>query len=565
MALLLDSNSRFGGIPEVEIQRSRFGRSSQHKTTFNTGDLIPIFIDEVLPGDTFTMDFSVAMRMTTPIYPVMDNANLDVYFFYVPNRLLWEHWKEFMGENNETAWEQPTEYSIPQITAPASTGWNSYSLADYFGIPVGVSTFSVSALPFRAYCLIYNEWFRDQNVNDPLMINLDDATQTGVNVRPVPSPVTDTQLGAYPVKVAKYHDYFTSCLPSPQKGPAVLMPLLGDAPVVPRDLKFALPIGDPPDPLYMLSGNGRWSTENAMLGVSAGSQSASGNASTLTRFTGIGTNTALGLSVPANLWADLSQAQSATVNQLRQAFAVQRLLEKDARGGSRYIESLKVHFGVTAPDASLQRPEYLGGQRIPVSMDQVLQTSATDTTSPQGNTAAYSLTNYAGSVFTKSFVEHGYVIGLACVRTEHTYQQGLERFWSRKGRFDFYWPALANIGEQAVLNKEIYLQGEAADDEAFGYQEAWAEYRYKPSRVSGDFRSAAPNSLDVWHYADDYSALPTLSPDWLNETSANVDRTLAVQSDISGAARQFLADFYFKLDCVRPMPLYSVPGLIDHY
>lgn len=565
MALLLDSNSRFGGVPEVEIQRSRFGRNSQHKTTFNTGDLIPIFIDEVLPGDTFSMDFSVAMRMTTPIYPVMDNANLDVYFFYVPNRLVWEHWKEFMGENNETAWEQPTEYSIPQITAPSKTGWNSYSLADYFGIPVGVSSFSVSALPFRAYCLIYNEWFRDQNVIDPLMINLDDATQVGVNVSSEPSPVTDTQLGAYPVKVAKYHDYFTSCLPSPQKGPAVLMPLLGDAPVVPRDLKWALPIGDAPDPVYMLSGTGQWSTENQLLGVSAGSPSASGNASKLQRFTGIGTNTSLGLSVPANLWADLSQAQSATVNQLRQAFAVQRLLEKDARGGSRYIESLKVHFGVTAPDASLQRPEYLGGQRIPVSMDQVLQTSATDTTSPQGNTAAYSLTNYAGSVFTKSFVEHGYVIGLACVRTEHTYQQGLERFWSRKGRFDFYWPALANIGEQAVLNKEIYLQGSVADDEAFGYQEAWAEYRYKPSRVSGDFRSAAPNSLDVWHYADDYSALPTLSPDWINETSVNVDRTLAVQSDTSGAARQFLADFYFKLDCVRPMPLYSVPGLIDHY
>lgn len=562
MALLLDSNSRFSQIPSADIQRSRFNRNSQHKTTFNSGSLIPIFVDEVLPGDTYTMDFATAVRMATPIFPVMDNANLDVYFFFVPNRLVWEHWKEFCGENNQTAWEQPTEYAVPQISAPTA-GWSVGTVADYMGIPTGVSGFSVNALPFRAYALIWNEWFRDQNVMDPVMVNKDDATVAGTNET---DPVINAQLGSYPLPVAKYHDYFTSCLPAPQKGPDVLLPLGDYAPVT---------TGDPAHPgLY-----GGASPKFPMTWATVPDATASvtdKNSFLLLSKTNVASSWWSGPDIPDsvlepnvigpnNLYADLSTATAATVNQLRQAFAVQRMLEKDARGGTRYIELLKVHFGVSSPDARLQRPEYLGGQRIPVNIDQVVQTSSTDATSPQGNTGAYSLTNYSGSMFTKSFVEHGFLIGLACVRTEHTYQQGLDRFWSRKDRFDYYWPALANIGEQAVLNKEIFLTGTAADDEAFGYQEAFADYRYKPSRVSGDFRSSAPSSLDAWHWADDYESAPSLSADWMAETPVNINRTLAVPSDSEINYRQFLADFFFKLDCVRPMPLYSVPGLIDHY
>lgn len=545
----------------LDMQRSKFDRSHSHKTTFNTGDLIPIFIDEVLPGDTMVMDMSSVIRMSTPIYPVMDNAYIDIYFFAVPNRLVWEHWKEFCGENNTTFWEQETAYEIPQIQAPAG-GWEKGTIADYMGIPTKVGGLSISALPFRAYSLIYNEWFRDENLKNPCMINLDETTQTGSNGN---NYITDAQLGGKPCKAAKLHDYFTGALPEPQKGPAVLLPLGEEAPVSTKGsgVDYHPVINGPHAPVYFSRYDGsNW-------GAAAGGLNLELHPNTVTStgryaqggVTGTTGETSNGV-YPSNLIADLSSATAATVNQLRQAFAVQRMYEKDARGGTRYIEVLKTHFGVTSPDSRQQRPEYLGGYRCPINVDQVLQTSSTDQTSPQGNTAAYSLTAYSDSIFTKSFTEHEFVIGLAVVRTNNTYQQGIEKLFSRKGRFDFYWPSLANIGEQAILNKEIYAQGNATDEEAFGYQEAWAEYRYKPSRVSGAMRSNYAQSLDAWHYADYYGSLPILGSTWIDENRENVNRTIAVQDELED---QFIGDFYFKMEMARPMPLYSVPGLIDHH
>ncbi|UPW41185.1 major capsid protein [Sigmofec virus UA08Rod_5306] len=539
----------------LDIQRSKFDRSTQHKTTFNTGDLIPIFVDEVLPGDTITMDIGAAIRMSTPIYPVMDNAFIDIYFFSIPNRLVWEHWREFCGENRTTFWEQEVEYAIPQVKAPVG-GWAKGTIADYMGIPTKVENISISSLFFRAYCLVYNEWFRDENLKNPCMISLDETTQTGSNGT---NYITDTQNGGMPCKVAKYHDYFTSALPEPQKGPPVLLPLGESAPVWagnPLINEGKIPAKNAIT--FLRTTTNQPSPDNSSLGLKR-----TGNNQQSTLFEYAVTQTGGASSIyPTNLMADLTQATAATINQLRQAFAIQHMYEKDARGGTRYIEVIKTHFGVNSPDSRLQRPEYLGGCRKVIGMDQVLQTSSTDTTSPQGNTAAYSLTNLHDSLFTKSFTEHEIILGLACVRTENTYQQGIERMFSRKDRFDYYWPSLANIGEQAILNKEIYAQGTTADEEAFGYQEAWAEYRYKPSRVSGAFRSNYAQSLDAWHYADYYESQPILGSTWIDETRANVNRTIAVQDELED---QFIADFYFKLKMARPMPIYSIPGLIDHH
>jgi hypothetical protein len=574
-----NSNSRFAQAPQVDIQRSTFDRSSGHKTTFNAGKLVPIYVDEVLPGDTFEMKTSAIIRGSTPIFPVMDNANLDIYFFYVPNRLVWDHWKEFNGENTTSKWEQTVEYSIPQMAPPLANnstpaGWEKGTLADYMGIPTLVGPgasqtnpqYTVNHLPFRAYCLIYNEWFRDQNLQDPVLIDTGDSQTNGRHLIPETEPIAyqiqAALKGANLLPVNKYFDYFTGALPEPQKGPEVLLPLGSRAPVITskmtnKIISDAAMMFSAPQPgetgsnhsLFIQKGTGGASTNQGRL--VAGNQDASGG--DITQI------------IPQNLVADLEHATAATINELRLAFQIQRLYERDARGGTRYIEIIKSHFGVTSPDARLQRPEYLGGERIPINIDQVIQTSGTmEGTTPQGNTGAYSLTGNQGSYFKHSFVEHGYVLGLACVRTEHTYQQGLEKIWNRRNRFDFYWPALANIGEQAILNKEIYLQAsKATNEEAFGYQEAWAEYRYKPSRVSSAFRSNITNgSLDAWHYADYYDALPKLSAEWIQETYKNVDRTLAVQSTLED---QYIADFWFKCKCTRPMPIYSIPGLIDHH
>ena len=553
-----NAQSRFSVAPQVDIKRSIFDRSFQHKTTGNVGDLIPFFVDEVLPGDTFVVDTAFVARMTTPIKPVMDNAYIDIFYFAVPNRLLWDHWKEFCGENNSSPWADETEYSVPQLTAPAG-GWQKGTIADYMGIPIKVPNISVNALPFRAYALIWNEWFRDQNVQDPCVVSKDDATNAGTNAEASANPA-NAELGGMPCKVNKFHDYFTSALPEPQKGDPVSIGLIGDAPVIPavEDHLWEDMIQNSDDSLNMtMTGLGGSLSRTLPLYYRGGG----GSPSVVGDLASQGDNPQLTLLIPDNLVAKTSNLAAVSINELRLAFATQRLLERDARGGTRYTEVLRAHFGVSSPDARLQRPEYLGGKRVPVNMNQVLQMSASSEDSPQGNTAAYSLTSDVSSSFTYSATEHCYILGLACVRTDHSYQQGIERMWSRKRRFDFYYPALANIGETAILNKEIFAQGKAADDQAFGYQEAWAEYRYKPNRISGAFRSQYDKSLDLWHYGDDYSELPTLSASWMAETEANVNRTLSVPSTTED---QMIFDFAIKLKCTRPMPIYSVPGLIDH-
>lgn len=548
----MNSEIHFSQIPGVEKQRSRFDRSNEYKTSYNTGDLIPAYVDEVLPGDTITMDFNHVTRMTTPIAPVMDEAAMDVYAFFVPCRLIWNHWKEFWGENNSTHWEQPVEYEIPSINAP-SGGWTEGSLADYLGVPIGVELEGVNHLPFRAYAKIVNDWFRDENLKDPCYITMDETTVTGKNKGESYDYVTDIECGAAPFKVAKWHDYFTSALPEPQKGPDVNIPLGTTAPIIATDTVV------PYDAAYSLDEN--------MLGAKIGF----GQQAALNQIYGSNEETKVTTTVNKyfGISADLSEATAATINQLRQAFAVQRFYEAQARGGSRYIEFIKNIFGVTSPDARQQRSEYLGGKRFPINMDQVLQTSATDLTSPQGNTAAFSCTINSDNLFTYSATEHGYIFVMTCIRTNHSYQQGLNKMWLRKKWTDFYVPQFANLGEMPIYNAEIFAQdsdvvdadtGEVVNEQVFGYQEAWAEYRYKPNMITGKLRSTASGSLDLWHYADYYTELPKLSGEWIDETEANVQRTLAVQTE-----PQFIMDSYFKSTWTRVMPLYSVPGLLDHH
>lgn len=551
-----NTESHFSLAPHVNISRSRFDRSASLKTSFNVGDVIPFFLDEVLPGDTFSVDTSKVVRMQTLLTPMMDNVYLDTYYFFVPNRLVWDHWKQFCGENTESAWIPETEYTMPQITAPANSGWSVGTLADYFGIPTGVSGLSVSALPFRAYALIMNEWFRDQNLQDPLVVPTDDSTVAGVNTGTF---VTDVAKGGKPFIAAKYHDYFTSCLPSPQKGPDVLIPAAtaGEYPVVGLNkthdpggfgmfgrVSFYKDIGD-------RVANGTFASSSGEIKFDEGTSPLSSSGSKPIGFE------------PTNLFALSSGGIGATINQLRLAFQIQKFYEQQARGGSRYTEVVRSFFGVTSPDARLQRPEYLGGNRVPINVNQIIQQSGTESSgTPQGTVVGQSLTTDSHSDFTKSFTEHGLIIGVMVARYDHTYQQGLNRLWSRKDKFDFYWPVFANIGEQPVKNKEIFAQGTAKDDEVFGYQEAWADYRYKPNMVTGEMRSAYAQSLDVWHLADDYNALPTLSDAWIREDKSTVDRVLAVQSSVSN---QLFADIYVKNLCTRPMPMYSIPGLIDHH
>lgn len=556
-----NQNSHFSKNPQVDILRSRFDRSHSVKLSGNVGDLIPFYCDEVLPGDTFQIDTSKLVRLQTLVTPVMDNIYLDTYYFFVPCRLVWEHWREMMGENTSAPWFPDVEYSVPQVTSPPrvlgdkpESGWAEGTIADYMGIPPGVDGLSVSALPFRAYALIYNEWFRDENLQTPQSIPVGDGATTGSNDS---SGLFQAVKGGYPLKAGKFRDYFTSCLPSPQKGPDVLLPLGSRAPVVTTsdyvdvDL-YPTGLGDRFVPMkwYETSSKSNLTSTGAMWASPGGTSSAIA-----------GTEPTTVNLAPSNLWTDLQQATSATINQLRLAFQIQRIYEKDARGGTRYIEILSNHFGVTSPDSRLQRPEYLGGNRMLINVNQVVQNSESATT-PQGTTTAYSLTVDTHSDFTQSFVEHGFLIGLCVARYDHTYQYGIERFFSRKTRFDYYWPSLANIGEQPVYNREIYAVGTSSDDGVFGYQEAWADYRYKPNRVCAEMRSTSKKSLDAWHLADDYDALPKLSPEWIREDKTNVDRALAVTSR---TANQFFGDFYIKNLCTRPMPVFSIPGLIDHH
>lgn len=585
-----NNNSRFSQVPvDINIQRSRFERPFDHKTTFNAGELIPIFCDEVLPGDTFEVDTSYVVRMSTPIFPVMDNAFLDTYFFFVPNRLIWEHWEAFNGQNDDTYWTQPVEYNIPQLIAPEG-GWDPCSLADYFGIPTKVDGFSVSQLPFRAYVKIFNDWFRDQNVMNPAYISLDDSDRTGrLRDQGVPSAfsgITDAMYGGRPLPVSKFHDYFTSALPQPQKGPSASVGLHGVAPVLTSGHTHGKY-----DPIQYFNGTNNSVGRPLQLAMNGGSLLSdpvllASDGDVLKGVSVSGTVDGSSASFyPTNLWADFSDkapqayAASILVNDMRLAFQIQKLYEKDARGGTRYVEILKAHFNVDSPDGRLQRSEYLGGDRRAININQVLQNSATDVSNastPLGTAGAYSLTHNSGRSFVKSFTEHGWIIGVACVRTSQTYQQGLNRMFSRKRRFDFYWPSLANIGEQAILKKELIIPSstplgvntiEEFNDSAFGYQEAWAEYRYHPSFVSGAFRSNVDGTLDSWHYAVDFESPRrasefALNSDFIIQSGREIDRTLAVSSEL---ADQFIGDFYFKSVTTRPMPLYSVPGLIDHH
>ncbi len=525
-----NSEQHYAQVPHAEIRRAKFQRDFNLLTTMNEGDLVPIYLDEVLPADTFKINLNALVRMATPLYPVMDNAYMDFYFFFVPARLLWKHFQNLMGQNDSTFWAEKTEYTTPVTTAPAG-GWNVGTLADYFGIPTGVSGLKVNSLPFRAYAKVWNEWFRDENLQQPVTQSMDDTTTTGSNTG---TSLSDAEAGGLPLKVCKYKDYFTSCLPSPQKAAeTVTIPMLGNAPVKGYG---TLDLKNPLDTTWNANAN-----------------------PSLMNFTPQDPTTVQeGINVKAYLAADLSNVTGATINELRQAIAVQHIFERDARTGTRYKEILKGAWGVTSPDARLDRSEYIGGHRMPINVNQVIQTSSTDSTSPQGNTGAYSMTTLSRNMCTYSATEHGYILGLAAIRVDHSYQQGLSRLWTRSTRFSYYDPMLANLGEQAVLNQEIYAQGKPQDEEVFGYQEAWADYRYRTNMVTSEMRSTYAQTLDAWHYADKYGALPTLSSNWIKEGTENIDRTLAVQSSNS---HQFICNFYYEQAWTRPMPIYSVPGI----
>ncbi len=555
-----NTEAHFGQIPTIDLKRSTFDLSFDHKTTFNTGDIVPIMVQEILPGDTFNLETNFIVRMQTPIKPVMDDAFIDIYYFFVPNRLVWDHWPEFMGENKDGAWdEQETEYTIPSIKQFGNEMTiQKGSVADHMGLPINSTIISadISVLPFRAYTLIYNEWFRNQNLQAPLPTYHQNDNSIIITTEELRD---DPAYGGKLLKANKFADYFTTALPEPQKGDPVTINIGDEAPVLTSDKEFeetktGKPLkmwlattGNMPDP-GTLTLDGQSAHSRTLINVATGKLPE-------------GTRQ---MAVPSNLYADLSSATSVTVNQLRQAIQIQKFLERDARSGTRYIEIIKGHFGVTSPDARMQRPEYLGGNRFPINMDQVLQTSESTTNSPQGNTAAFSLTGARSSAgFTKSFTEHGYIIGLAVVRTQHSYQQGINKMWSRKRRYDYYWREFANLGEQEVKVAEIYNDSNADyENKTFGYQERYAEYRYNPNIITGEMRSTYAQSLDVWHYGDEYSTRPYLSAKWCEETANNMDRTLAVQSN---TADQFLAEFYFKIKATRPMPIYGVPGMMDHF
>lgn len=545
----------FSQIPSTQIPRSVFDRSHGYKTTFNSGYLVPFYVDEVLPGDSFKLTATLFARLATPIVPFMDNLYLETFFFFVPNRLVWDNWQKFNGEQKNPT--DSTDFLIPTVSG---TNVQNQTLWDYFGLPTNVNAaLKVNALPFRAYNLIFNEWFRDENLQESLKVPTGDG----------PDNLSDYNL----IRRGKRHDYFTSCLPWPQKGPGVEISIGGSANVagslsswpgsIPYNLTATggatvtpstISLSLYPETVSASTGNSTTATfgQTSFLASDFTAKTTRGNVTvTATR----GDISGFGFTGKA----DLSSAVPISINDLRQAFQIQKLYERDARGGTRYTEILRSHFGVISPDARLQRPEYLGGSSARISINPVQQTSATNETTPQGNLAAFGVVSDSFHGFSKSFVEHGYVFGFVNVRADLTYQQGLNRMWSRQGRFDFYWPVLAHLGEQAVLNKEIYAQGTDDDDKVFGYQERYAEYRYYPGQITGKFRSTDPQPLDSWHLAQKFSSLPTLSSQFIQDNPP-VERVVAVTSE-----PQFLFDSYIRLKCARPMPVYSVPGLVDHF
>lgn len=553
-----NNERHFNQVPETHVSRTRFNRDQNILTTFDAGKLIPFYVDEVLPGDTFSVDTAAIIRMSTPKYPVFDDAFIDFYYFYCPNRIIWDNFKRFMGEADDKPWMPTKTYQVPKIIIKGDETEKKYpaeqTILDYMGVPTKTvgspnEKIEINALPIRAYVKIWNEFFRDQNVGNPAVNNTNDdntnystGTTTGEEKDATEENILKNAVnGGFCLPVSRFHDYFSSCLPYPQRGPEVTIALTGNAPIKMFD-DNGINGQTNPTTIWM-NGNAAYLAQNneneTIVALGATKQTD-------------------GESVSRYIATDLSNIEAATINQLRQAFAVQHYYEALARGGSRYREQVRALFGVSISDKTVQVPEYLGGGRYHVNINQIVQTSSqqTENDTPLGETGAMSVTPINESNFTKSFEEHGFIIGVMCVRHNHSYQQGLERFWSRSDRLDYYFPQFANIGEQPVKKKEIMLTGTAKDDETFGYQEAWADYRMKPNRVSGKMRSNAVGTLDFWHYADDYKTTPTLSQEWMNEGKTEIARTLVVQDE-----PQFFGAIRVMNKTTRCMPLYSVPGL----
>lgn len=566
-----NNERHFNQIPEMKASRTRFNRDQTILTTFDAGKLIPFYVDEVLPGDTFNVNTSAIIRMTTPKYPVMDDAFIDFYYFFVPNRIVWDDFKKFMGEADETPWRPAKTYKVPQISLEPSVNGQKFpyegSILDYMGVPAKSVTATetqknkakINALPIRGYVKIWNEFFRDENVDNPATLTTKSedvpfrAGETDENKATINDLLMNAQNGGFCLPVNKFHDYFTSCLPYPQRGPEVTLPMTGNAPV------------------RLGSKNGKYQEFSGIVEMVLAQTSTKNVPGTLTyvnatgapgekkamAFTGVEKTSGEG-GTGGWMYADLASVAATTINDLRKAVAVQQYYEALARGGSRYREQVQALWNVVISDKTVQVPEYLGGGRYHVNMNQIVQTSGqqSNTDTPIGETGAMSVTPINESSFIKSFEEHGFVIGVCCVRHNHSYQQGLERFWSREDRLDYYVPQFANLGEQPVKKKEIMLTGTATDEETFGYQEAWADYRMKPNRVSGKMRSNATGTLDFWHYADNYSSVPTLSQEWMKEGKTEMARTLIVQNE-----PQFFGAIRVANKTTRRMPLYSVPGL----
>lgn len=548
---------QFVELPKAQIPRSVFTRSHSYKTAMPVSKLVPFFVDEVLPGDTFNLKTTILARLSTPIVPFMDNLYMRTFFFFVPNRLIWEHWEAMNGDQRSGP-SACTAYLVPQATI---NNLAIGTLGDFLGLPTGVAKdVSVSELPLRAISLIWNEWFRDENLQNAY--NIDKNTEREfVGDQAISSTNVDNPLlySSDCPSIAKFHDYFTSALPWPQKGPGVEISLGGSVPAV-IDIDSSLKATSAPT-FKTANNTARGLKSYYNSGTSNSNRVVFGDADNSVAGALSWADPGLSLSVSGTGTVDLSRATPISINDLRQAFQIQKLYERDARGGTRYTEILRSHFGVVSPDARLQRPEYLGGGKTRINVNPVQQTSATADGSgtPQGNLSAYAVAVDTGHSFTKSFVEHGWIIGFVAVQSDLTYQQGLNRMWSRKARFDYYWPVFAHLGEQAVLNKEIYVQGTAADDEVFGYQERYAEYRYFPGIITGYMRSTSSTPLDVWHLAEKFETAPQLNATFI-EDATPIERVVAVTNE-----PPIILDAWFDLKCVRPMPVYSTPGLVDHF